>query len=236
MKTLCIFLVLSSCVYGESVDIQGVYDKARQRVAECRQDQDEQDLLFQTYSQAIESADEKTLQENPELVFRRSKVWPDLDEPDNRMYTASMIHKDLQFVLEYAKKDSRLFMAAKEFDALVLLVMKGPYETDEEILQIIDQFEEKNLKPWATDASLSGSALREHVLEYLRSSPEVMRSFVDYIFLMEDEADIALGYIHPELLQVSVVYEEGKCFLLCEFEYASLGYEQNSSTILRIYL
>ncbi len=231
MKTLCMFLSLSCFVYGGPIDMQDLHDKARLMTKEYSEGQDEDDILFEVYSQAIEEADEKSLQETPELVFCRARVWPDLDTPDDRMHTASMMRKDFLFVLNYAAPDSRLFKAAKEMDELVALVMEGPYETDEDILQEIRAFNEGRLKRWATDTSLSDLALRVNVLENLQNSPEALNSFVEHVFLMDEQIEVVLGSIQPEVLQIALVYEDASWYLMCEYTYVSLDNEHGTITI-----
>ena len=250
MKILCAFLSISCGVYAGSVDIRGMCKQAYQMEENWNEDEDKdeyvnrEDFLFTTYSETIEALDEETLKENPELVFRReqlrnlSLIYFDTI-PDNRFSEYPEAHKDLQFVMEHAQKDSRLFKAAKEHDEILMLIMEGPNETDEKIMQIIHQINEtKHLKPWATEPSLSGPALRENVFKNLQSSPESMISFMDYVFLLSSDSDVSLGYIHPKLIGLEVVYkdadedDDAQCYLMCTFRYSPIENEQwHTSTV-----
>ena len=238
-------LMLAACAFvvtGYAKDpIQDIYKKAR--TIFCENDfGDDQKLLFAYYSKAIKKFDEKTLMQNPELVFRKALAWfsfLDAEEEsfDHFKMQMAAIREDFAFVTKYAEKESPLFKAAslrKDFIDFVLGV--DPVDP-EDLIQLEKVFCETIVKLWVPCTSSLGKQLREELFENLQQSPDLLESFNQFVVLLEEDAELVLGHVKPDEIQILGVTtseeddQESKLSYVIKYSYPN-GYEMTIETQL----
>ncbi|MDP1609114.1 MAG: hypothetical protein Q8L98_07365 [Chlamydiales bacterium] len=219
MKVITFFLLVLSCSFGYADStVSRIYEEAYALKAhELEYEKDSEELLFDFYSEKIASLDVKTLQENPELVFRKGLAFferPMMSDEDAPSFFSELVRryveleKDLQFVLDYARKDSRLFQSAKLIREIVLALLRAPSCDPDTWEKTMFAYFETVLQEWATNSSLTGRALRENVYQNICANDSVRNAFCQFVLLTNEDPDLALGYIEPDRIEVLGLAEE----------------------------
>lgn len=220
MKMLRILLVLTCCAYAND-PVENIYQRASELVANDVSEKEDEELLFEFYSEEIAKIDEDTLQKNPELLFRRGVAWLlSLGSLEEIISQLPKVREDFQFVLDHAEKESRLFAAAQLKNERIDAILEASPESLEEFGEAWESFNEKKLRQWAINPLASGKELREDVYLNVRRDPKIAASFYEYALLSEDEPEVALGYIEPKVEMIGILPdEEGGAALAYKIEY-----------------
>ncbi len=238
MKIFGLFLAVVSLVVGYSNEaIDKIYQQASQIVKNNNSDKEDEELLFEFYFNEIAKLDFETLEKNPELVFRKDLAWFEvigsLESVSKIKNQLDLLKNDLQFVIDHSDQRSRLFKAAQLKSDLVNSFLKTSLTKEEDLLGAFVLFNESFLRKWGTKGSTAtGKNLREEVFSNVQNFPDIAALFFDYLILAEDDPDLVLGYIKPDLVKaVKVdVDEDGEVVLVCEIEYSTSGCKHKITT------
>ncbi|MBN1914834.1 MAG: hypothetical protein JW769_02975 [Parachlamydiales bacterium] len=205
-KCWVLFLVFSWVSILANIDMQNISKRAYEFLHNNNDRDDEEALLYQFYSNEISKLDQKTLQENPELLFRKSVARL---RQIGQMYSIEKINKelhlvqaDLTFVTKYAPQESILFKAAVLKNQLISALLNKNPKKLEDLLKAHDLYQDTFLKKWATQPTARQKELRENVLLNIQNNPTIASSFYETLILMDDNADVALGYIPVDDIRI----------------------------------
>lgn len=239
MKFILVLAVCAFAVTGYTRDsIQSIYKKAR--VIFCENDYgDDQRLLFAHYSKAIKRLDEKTLMQNPELVFRKALACFAMLDPDELVFEDFKIHltdvrNDFEFVTMYATSGSTLYSAADLRKQFIDFVLSADPQSMDDLIRMERIFWEAMIKVWVPGSSGSRKELREQLFENLQQSSELLELFSQFIVLLEDDAELVLGYVKPDEIQILGVTisdedQEPRLSYVIKYSYPN-GYEMTIET------
>ncbi len=207
MKFLNALMILMCSAGAYAGDLmQEVRKQAHEIQYNNTSDRDEEELLFEFYSAQVAKLDASTLEQNPELVYRKALALYDvlgyMESFPDVIAKLPEIKSELQFVLDHAEKSSRLFAAAELKHRFIDTVLKASIKDPQELGPICLAFSDGYLKQWATHASLTGTALRKEVASNVKRDPAVAASFYDFLLLFQDSPDLVLGYIKPGKIEV----------------------------------
>ncbi|HEY5260324.1 MAG TPA: hypothetical protein VIJ46_06715, partial [Rhabdochlamydiaceae bacterium] len=164
------------------------------------------ELLLEFYSAQVAKLDAETLEQNPELLYRKALASYELlgymESFPDVIAKLPEIKDELQFVLEHADKSSRLFAAAHLKHHFIDTVLKASIKDPQELAPVCLAFADGYLKQWATHAALTGKALRKEVASNVKRDPAIAASFYDFLLLFQDSPDLVLGYIKPGKIEV----------------------------------
>lgn len=222
MKVITFFLLVFSCSFGYAdSSISRIYEEAYDlKIHQLDYEKDIEEILFDFYSDKIASLDVKTLQENPELIFRKGLASLDRPISDDEeapfselVYRYVELEKDLQFVLDYAHKDSRLFQSARLIREMILPFLEAPSRDPNtwETVSLVQY--ERILQKWAINPSLTGRELRQDVYQNICTNESIRNAFCLFVILTNEDPDIALGYIEPDSVEVLGIDEEDGALL-----------------------
>lgn len=225
MKAFCTFLFSTICLLGYSSSlVQEINQRALELIENNQSEAEDEELLFEFYTNEIAALDPSVVIENPELVYRKAMAWLEVLD-----YSPSLeilidgfrnVKKEFEFVLEHEASDTRLFKAASTHLDFLNEVLQASPKEEEAFFSTYFGYNNRVLRQWAINPSLEGKDLREDVLLNIERDTQVKDAFYQWVMLGE-EPDIALGYINPSEFEVMGVFdlENGQSILLYQTTY-----------------
>lgn len=231
MKMLKIFLMLACCTCVFSLDdIQKIYQKAAELIESNHSEKEEEEILFEFYSQEIAKLDLETLKKNPELILRKAFAWEEmmgsLESVQEILNQMALLQNDYKFIMEHSEERSKLFASAQFRYALDDYILKKSPKSIEELMDSFQLFIETFTQQWAannwgTNPLSTGKTLREEIISNVERFPDIAASFWDFVFHLTGDPDLALGYIQPDEVRIKgIVFDDkGRAKLLCIIKY-----------------
>lgn len=183
---------------------------------------DNDQALLDFYKEEIADLDLKTLKENPELIYCKAEALSNCIDTEDDIKTflsnVAQVQCDFEFVVTYAKKDSRLAKAAQLRAELYDAIIESEPKSEEEVFAAFSKFNENQLRKFAPNSMASGLGLRKAVLANIEQSPDVYASFVDFVTILLGEPEIIVGII--DLESVEILGCDDACGLLCQVNHA----------------
>lgn len=217
MKFLNALMILMCSAGAYAGDLmQEVRKQAHEIQYNNTSDRDEEELLLEFYSAQVAKLDAQTLEQNPELVYRKAIAQYDvlgyMESFPEVLAQLPEIRNQLQFVTEHAEKSSRLYAAAQFKQHFIDTVLKASTKDQQQLARVCLAFSDGYLKQWATHPALTGKALRDEVASNVKRDPAIAGSFYDFLLLAQDSPDLVLGYIKPKKIEVLGVSTIGDGF------------------------
>jgi hypothetical protein len=190
----------------------------------------DEELLLEYYSEGIAEADPEWLKEDPELFFRRGCAWLAviglLDDFQERMSQLPNVQNDFQFVMDHSAKTSRIYVAARVKMDLIDAIIEAAPQTEEEAIEVILLHNERYLRQLVKDPLVSSDELVQEAFLNIQDGGIAAGLFHHYALLLNDEPDLALGYVDPDEVEVLgiVPHRDHRPTLLYQIEYYNQFY------------
>lgn len=205
MKLFSLVFALALMISGHAREsLEDVYKKAQDIVCEADADEENQ-LLFALYSNAIKEYSLEELGQNPELVFRKALAWFDLiseaDSIEEMKMQLKTLRDDFTFVVTHAGESAMASASTIRIEMIDFVLDAAPQKI-EDLSKVVNAYWDFFFRKWTDHSTSSGKALREEVMANLEKSPSLFESFKSYIVLSQSDPEVALGYLRPSEIKI----------------------------------
>ena len=231
------FIIFAFTLGFANSSVQDIYDIAKQIEVDQTIGDKEQPLI-KHYSESIAALDSSTLEQNPELVFRKALLEFDLLQKSRNIVTISKklssLEKDFYWIIQHTN-DPKLYDAAKDKEQYCNAMLRGGLKGFDDLITKTLSHAESILLRFASTPNLTGKALREDVLKNLKNCDKKLEEFKQATIFLTCDPELILGNTEIKTFEIlEVRQEEEMWFLIYKMEYVYKVDDQNTHTITSI--